>query len=213
MTFIGRSFYLFFIKIKNKTILNNTNLKITIFLITLIVSFFLVGNIQLLSPNKVGEVIDELNGVEVFYNGKVSHVNGRNVVKGYNVGLKWQCVEFVKRYYLEAYQHKMPDSYGHAKDFFNPSVKDGEHNKMRNLRQFSNPSAFPPQVGDIVIFDKSRWNKFGHVAIISKVENDRIEIIQQNKGVFGAPRETINLTKNGKQWKLDNDRVVGRLSL
>src|SRR5690606_23830292 len=67
----------------------------------------------------VGKPVDSLNGVVVYYNGAVGHVLERNVAAdGYNIGLKYQCVEFVKRYYYEHLQHKMPDSYGHAKDFF-----------------------------------------------------------------------------------------------
>ena len=67
---------------------------------------------------KVGQVVDQFNGVNVYYNGQISHVSGRNLTKdGYNLGQKYQCVEFIKRYYYERFKHKMPDSYGHAKDF------------------------------------------------------------------------------------------------
>lgn len=69
--------------------------------------------------SKIGMVVDEFNGVKVYYNGSISNVSGRNVAKdGYSLGLKYQCVEFIKRYYYERFNHKMPDSYGHAKDFF-----------------------------------------------------------------------------------------------
>ncbi|MFA0963395.1 hypothetical protein AB9P05_16445 [Roseivirga sp. BDSF3-8] len=51
-------------------------------------------------------------------------VSGRNLTPdGYNLGLKYQCGEFMKRYYYLHLNHKMPDSYGHARDFFNPSLK------------------------------------------------------------------------------------------
>ncbi len=46
-----------------------------------------------------GDVIDTFNSVNVNYNGLMSTVKGRNVTPdGYNLGLKYQCVEFVKRY-------------------------------------------------------------------------------------------------------------------
>ena len=58
-----------------------------------------------------GDKIDSLDGVYVFYNGSVSHTEGRNKSEdGYNLGLKYQCVEFVKRYYYMHFKHKMPDS-------------------------------------------------------------------------------------------------------
>jgi len=51
----------------------------------------------------------------VYYNGSVGHVSGRNLVPdGYNPGLKYQCVEFVKRYYYQHLNHKIPDSYRHT---------------------------------------------------------------------------------------------------
>jgi hypothetical protein len=47
---------------------------------------------------RVGQEIDRLNGVAVFYNGGVGHSTGRNLAPdGYNLGIKYQCVEFVKR--------------------------------------------------------------------------------------------------------------------
>ena len=83
----------------------------------------------------VGQQIDSLNGVFVFYNGGVDNVSGRNTtLDGYNLGLKYQCVEFVKRYYYEHLNHKMPDSYGHAKDFFDKTLTDGQKNRKRNLQ-------------------------------------------------------------------------------
>ncbi|HEY7543741.1 MAG TPA: CHAP domain-containing protein, partial [Blastocatellia bacterium] len=80
----------------------------------------------------VGRKVDELNGVAVFYNGSVDNVSGRNIARdGYNIGLKYQCVEFVKRYYYEHLGHRMPDPYGHAKDFFDETLGDGEWNSHR----------------------------------------------------------------------------------
>lgn len=161
---------------------------------------------------EVGDVVDSLNGVKVFYNGSVSNVNGRNLAEdGYNLGLKYQCVEFVKRYYYEYYNHKMPDSWGHAKDFFDASLADGSKNQKRDLLQFSNPSMSRPEVGDLLIFDGTRFNQYGHVAIVSEVFDDEIEFIQQNPGPMGKSRERISLQyKNGK-WELGGSQTLGWL--
>ena len=161
---------------------------------------------------KVGQPLDSLNGVKVYYNGGVDHVLERNVTKdNYNLGLKYQCVEFVKRYYYEHLNHKMPDAYGHAKDFFDPKVKDGEFNAKRNLVQYTNPSKSKPQFGDLVIFSGSVLNRFGHVAIISKVSEDEVEIIQQNPGPFSSSRENFTLETQKGNYKIDNDRLLGWL--
>ena len=110
---------------------------------------------------KVGQEIDNFNGVAVFYNGGVSNVEERNLgVDGYNICLKYQCVEFVKRYYYEHLDHKMPNSYGHAKDFFDPRLHDGQKNMDRNLIQYSNESGSKPKVDDLLIFSGTRFNSY-----------------------------------------------------
>ena len=155
--------------------------------------------------HQIGESIDELEGVEIFFNGSIGHVKNRNVTKdGYNLGLRWQCVEFVKRFYLDFFNHKMPDTYGHAKDFFDKNVKDGELNKARDLIQYSNPSITKLRKHDILIFGETNTNAFGHVAIISMVNDNEIEIIQQNIGYFGSSREKMTVVFKNKEWEIRN---------
>lgn len=162
-----------------------------------------------LSP---GDKIDEFNGVNIFYNGGMNNVSGRNLAKdGYNLGLKYQCVEFVKRYYYYALNHKMPNSWGHAKDFFNPALGDGKLNSERGLIQFKNGSMFKPRVNDILVFNKTSWNPFGHVAIVSKASDESIEIVQQNVGGKDDTREILDLSRFGGKWKVNSDSVRGWL--
>ncbi|MEM9546491.1 MAG: CHAP domain-containing protein [Bacteroidota bacterium] len=164
------------------------------------------------SSGKVGRVIDTFNGVNVYYNGRVANIQGRNVTAdGYNLGLKYQCVEFVKRYYYEFFNHKMPDSYGNAKDFYSHAIEDGQINPARNLRQFSNPSYSRPKVNDLLVFGPTPFNKFGHVGIISKVERERIQIVQQNPGSTNPSRQWFELTKSGSKNKIDHQYVLGWL--
>jgi len=164
------------------------------------------------SPLSPGDKIDEFNGVNIFYNGGMNNVSGRNLAKdGYNLGLKYQCVEFVKRYYYYALDHKMPNSWGHAKDFFNPVIKDGKINAERGLIQFKNGSVFKPRVNDILVFDKTSWNPFGHVAIVSRTSDHSIEIVQQNVGGKADARETLDLSRIGEKWKVKGDSVRGWL--
>jgi hypothetical protein len=160
----------------------------------------------------VGQQIDSLNGVFVYYNGGVDNVTERNTTKdGYNLGLKYQCVEFVKRYYFERLDHKMPDSYGHAKDFFDSTLADGQKNKKRNLTQYSNPSQTKPKVDDLLIFEGTTFNEYGHVAIVSNVIEDEIEIIQQNPGPFGKSRDSFQLEMKDGKWKIESNRILGWL--
>ena len=161
---------------------------------------------------EVGDSIDSLNGVNVYYNGKVSNVIGRNVSKdGYNIGQKYQCVEFVKRYYYEYYKHKMPNSYGHAKDFYDIKLSDGQMNKDRNLLQYENPSIVAPKAGDLLVYGGTLVNPYGHVSIVAEVRDGEIEIIQQNPGAFRKTRRVFKVEKQNGKWKIKNDRIIGWL--
>lgn len=182
------------------------------FLILLFGGVLTFKNFNYNSKFSVGQPVDSLNGVYVYYNGKVNNVKGRNTASdGYNLGLKYQCVEFVKRYYYEHLKHKMPDSYGHAKDFFDTTLKDGQKNKRRDLTQYTNLSNSKPKVSDLLIFKGTTFNTYGHVAIISKVTEKEIEIIQQNPGPLSKSRETFALDHHSGKWEIKNKRILGWL--
>ncbi len=159
---------------------------------------------------QVGTVIDRFNGVAVYYNGQIRNTHGRHITSdGYNLGLKWQCVEFVKRYYYQTYQHKMPDPWGHAIDFFMPTLRDGGFNTARGLHQFRNPSSAKPLPGDIMVFKGEDNNPFGHIAIVTKVGANYVEVIQQNVGK--QTRYTLPLFDMVDSWRIANIDVLGWL--
>ena len=181
---------------------------ITLLAILGVLAFSLSNTRNPFKQYEVGDVVDSLNGVKVYYNGSISNVSGRNVKNGYNIGKKYQCVEFVKRYYYEHLNHKMPDSYGHAKDFYNPAVADGELNKQRNLLQYTNGSVSKPKPDDLLVMG---GGTHGHVVIVSQVFSSEIEIVQQNPGPYVSSRDRIGLAyKNGK-WYVNSSRVLGWL--
>ena len=162
----------------------------------------------------IGKVVDSYKGVDIYYNGLVRNVSGRNTTKdGYNLGLKYQCVEFVKRFYYEVYGHKMPNSYGHAREFFNPVLSDGDINGDRGMFQYKNGSQAKPKADDLIVFGAAPFNKFGHVAIISRVSNDYIEIAQQNPGSGNASRAKYPLKNASGKWHVDNQYIDGWLRL
>jgi len=155
----------------------------------------------------IGEVIDEYRGIPVYYNGSPYESQGRHVSPGgYNYGMKWQCVEFVKRYYYNRLKHEMPDTYGHAKDFFNRELRDGDFNSQRNLYQFINGGVFKPEADDIVVY---QGDDYGHVAIITEVGEDYLMLIQQNVGT--ATRHKIPFAKHNNHYYIMNKNVIGFL--
>lgn len=168
-----------------------------------------------LNPNhEVGDIVDELDGVAVYFNGGVGHTAGRNLAPdGYNLGIKYQCVEFVKRYYYEHYNHKMPDVWGHAISFFEPDLEHGALNVKRGLLQYHNGGDVKPQKGDLVVYDGTKFNPYGHVAIVAEVTDDVVTIIQQNPGPLAPSRESYALVTSNGHYTVGNTRILGWLRL
>ncbi|MEY3443769.1 MAG: hypothetical protein RLZZ519_2050 [Bacteroidota bacterium] len=185
-----------------------------------LLGFYFSKQVNWNPSHSVGDRLDSLNGVVVYYNGGVEQTHGRYTTEdGYNVGLRYQCVEFVKRYYLEHYDHKMTNAFGHAKDFFDPNLEDGTLNKARGLRQFKNGSRSRPEEGDLLVWGPTTCNAYGHVAIVTKVIDDKkadrheIEYIQQNPGPFGKSREKLRFRDDRTTYRLADSRLLGWLRM
>jgi hypothetical protein len=159
------------------------------------------------SGQKAGLEVDRYKGVVVYDNGPiVVRSFGRHYsADGYYWGQKWQCVEFVKRFYDEAKGHRMPDVWGHAKDFFDETIEQGGLNKRRGLAQFRNGEGEAPAVDDLVVFDGG----YGHVAIISEVGSNYVEVVQQN--IYGKPRERFGLVLTNGVAAFELRKVKGWL--
>jgi hypothetical protein len=155
------------------------------------------------SASRVGRVLDSYRGVPVYDNGLLffqSH--GKNYgADGYYYGQKWQCVEFIKRFYHDAKGHRMPDVMGHAKTFFDENVPDGALNARRGLLQFQNGSSEKPRPDDLLVFADT---KYGHVGIVTQVGDDYIEIIQQN--ILGRTRQRLTLVAGNGHFTVTEPR-------
>ena len=183
-------------------------------LILLIIIYWAYRNFNFNLKYSTGEIVDSYNGVEVYFNGGINHIAGRNLSKeGYNFGLKYQCVEFIKRYYFEVFDHEMPNSYGNAIDFFDKKLVDGQINNERGLIQYKNPSNKKPELNDILVYKGNLFNRYGHISIISKMEENEIEIIQQNPGPFSKSREKILLEYKNGLWEIKKSRIIGWLRI
>jgi surface antigen len=194
--------------------------KILLFLVVGVLSLYFVyrkvnsSSINLNTRFYIGQPIDSFNGVEVYYNGMVGHTGGRNVsADGYNIGMKYQCVEFVKRYYYERYGHKMPDAYGNAKDFFDGELADSGFNAKRGLTQYRAGSRYKPVAEDLIIFKGHTSNPYGHVAIVTNADDTSVSIIQQNPGPFGKSRVSFKMGFTGAVWRIDNELALGWLRM
>ena len=163
---------------------------------------------------EIGQKIDSYKGVSAFYNEAVANVSGRNKTNdGYNLGLKYQCVEFAKRFYYEAFNHKMPDSYGHAKDFYNNKYKHGSINKERNMFQYENGGTEKPKKNDLIVIGPSTFNSFGHLMVITSINRNEVAFIQQNPGPKNPSRGVLHLEYNKGKWSISSHNILGWLRL
>lgn len=175
-------------------------------------AFVVINKVNINPAHTIGEVVDTFNGVPVYYNGAIGHVAGRNLATdGYNIGLQYQCVEFVKRYYYARFGHKMPQDRGDAKDYFRQGLPNGALNTERGLLQFVNGAGEAPVAEDLMVFSPWLFNRYGHVAIVSQVGRDYVEVIQQNPGPFGSSRERYPLVIEGGKPRIDHPRLQGWL--
>ena len=157
------------------------------------------------NARNVGRVLDSYKGVPVYDNGLLFFRSyGKNYAPdGYYFGQEWQrCVEFVKRFYFEAKHHKMPDVMGHAKSFFDENLPDGASNQRRDLLQYRNGSTNKPCAEVLPVFTDT---KFGHVAIVTDVASNSLNVIQQN--ILSGTRGRFSLVASNGHYFIISPRI------
>ncbi|WP_291255866.1 CHAP domain-containing protein [Fusobacterium sp.] len=180
-------------------------LQISVLLLTLF------GSLRLYYNKEVGKVIDNYNGVNIYFNNIPFTSKGDSFgADGYYYGKKYQGVEFVKRYYDHQFQHRFSTDIEKGKDFYDFNIKDGEINGGLELIQYSNPSVYSVKEGDILVFKPSLLKPNGGVAIVSKVGNNELELVQQN--CWKKSRDIISLENRENKWYITDESVIGRLS-
>lgn len=151
-----------------------------------------------------GDVIERVEGVAIRSNGPGLHscVDEADVrhrhPDGYVYGRKWQCVEFVRRFYKDHLGHEMPSAWGNAADYFRGVVAHGARNPERGLLQFQNGDSERPRPDDIVVFQDAA-GAYGHVAIIMEAREDVVILAQQN----ALPAlVTLPLSNHAGRWTI-----------
>ena len=117
-----------------------------------------------------GTYVGQFNTVAAYSNGAPENYYPSliNSIDGYVTGVKWQCVEYVRRYYYSIFNTRFASgSAGDAGTWFGSWSALG-------LTPYTNAqSTTAPQVGDILCSTT-------HVAIIKRVVGDKVYTAQQN---------------------------------
>jgi glutathionylspermidine amidase/synthetase len=130
--------------------------------------------------------------------------------KGTYTGIKWQCVEFARRWLLTN-QGVVYGDVDIAADIWDKitvvtRVADG---KKLTLESYLNGSTQAPQKGDLLIYARA-YLRTGHVAVVTKVDltTGVVQVAEQNftnqKWVDNNYAREIDLVIKGEQyWLLD----------
>ena len=128
---------------------------------------------------------------------------------GTYTGIKWQCVEYARRWLLVnkgvVYGDVDVAADIWALDFVT-RIKDDAKLKMLT---YPNGNATQPKVGDLLIYAKA-YLKTGHVAVISKIDPKAhtLQVIEQNynntKWADGYARSISYVQQDKKYWLLDS---------
>jgi surface antigen len=182
---------------KNSFQIKNTVFVTLTFLILLILPYSCKDDFKIEEAEKVttslepracttGTVSSSFNGVSAYTNCPIGSATtyGDSYYGGIYVGKKWQCVEYVQRYYKAIYNMNIKPAFGNANTYYTNS----NHSTV-GLQKFVNGSVVP-QVGDILV---STGGAYGHVAIIRSVSSSSIGIIDQNFSAVSAR----SLTRSG----------------
>ncbi|MGB7930671.1 MAG: CHAP domain-containing protein [Gammaproteobacteria bacterium] len=132
-----------------------------------------------------------------------------NQWNGTYTGIKWQCVEYARRWLLV----NTGTVYGDvdiAADIWDriDHLTDVKTKKPIPLETRLNGSTQAPEVGDLLIYAKA-FNGTGHVAVVTGIDikNGLIEVSEQNFNNESWPddyaRKIMLISKGGNYWLLD----------
>lgn len=169
---------------------------------TILISFFLLFiftiNVNLYA-DPYGTLVGAYNGVNCYSNGFSGNVsNEYNYVNGTNTGMKWQCVEFVNRYYLMYYNQNIRVAGHNAIDYYPNASAHG-------LNPYPNNGTNSPQVGDVLCFS---GNTYGHVALIREIGSNYLKVIQQNVTNSASDiNYNVTMTYNNGQYNVSGASI------
>jgi surface antigen len=120
-------------------------------------------------PDLVAEVawgtnVGTYNSVIAYSNGSTSYVGPYSTY-----GYKYQCVEYVNRYFVVAKGKSNMKGTGNAKDYCS--------GRPSGVTVYTNTNATKPATGDFLV---SNGGTYGHIAIVRSVGSSSISVIHQN---------------------------------
>jgi glutathionylspermidine amidase/synthetase len=154
------------------------------------------------------KVLGIVNNVVAFSNNKINK-KILNYFNGIFTGIRWQCVEFARRYMIINYRITFPQVKNAYEIFTLNYFHNIKTNSLIKINKFLNGSEIAPQVGNLLI-----WNKYvdnnstGHIAVITKVKLPYyVEIAEQNWNINKFIRRLEIKYKNG--YNIIDTNLIG----
>ena len=106
------------------------------------------------------------------------------IFKNVFTGIKWECVEFIRRWLIIRYSITFQELDTAFKIFDLPYIKFSNLISGENISyiKYYNGSIgnLLPNIGTIIIWDKFGEHPYGHCAIVVKLDENYIYIVEQN---------------------------------
>lgn len=142
----------------------------------------------------------------------------RHYLHGIFMGIKWQCVEYARRWLLLK-KSCIFKSVRHAADIWTEithveRVTDGQHFP---LKQHPNGSPYRPKIDTFLIYCRCEEQPVGHIAVICDVGHNYIRIAEQNNKFHywnsEYAREIPLIEKDGRFYIEDEDPIYGWMEI
>lgn len=112
-----------------------------------------------------GTYVGKFHEVCAYSNGTTGYVGPYDTY-----GYRYQCVEWVNRFYVQMMVHKNMRGSGNANQYYDKYDTLG-------LNRYPNGGTEPPKPADILC---SNGGQYGHIAIVREVGSNYVKVIQQN---------------------------------
>jgi len=158
-------------------------------------------------PKPFGTPLGSVNGVTAYSSYSPPGPDAPNLMKNMFTGLKWQCVEFARRYLIVRHGITFQDV-ENAYDLF--SVQQFlrvESNEPVSAYTHMNGAAKAPAVDSLLIYSQE-WHGTGHVAVITQVTDHTIVVAEQNRDNISCVR-CIPCSMSGGRFTILDNYVIG----
>ena len=118
-------------------------------------------------------------------------------------GIKFQCVEFVRRWLL-IYRDMLFDNVDNAINIWNLNtiIRITDNTRFSFVSILHNGHTLP-EIGSLLIYRSTPAMKTGHVAVVTQIEHDLIHFDERNRSHFN---KTVRILPNGM---LDDPEIIG----